>query len=71
MSLNNVFESVKSRNSGLLKPGITARTPNIFSGLLFDYNQQFHTNGLLTTQFSHNPYLYFTFNLLTLEHLSN
>ena len=29
------------------KSGITARTPNIFSVFLFDYNQQFHTNGLL------------------------
>jgi hypothetical protein len=33
------------------KSGITASTPNIFSGLLFYLTQQFHTNGLLTTQF--------------------
>jgi len=31
----------------LLNSGITARTPNIFSVFLFDYNQQFRTNGLL------------------------
>jgi hypothetical protein len=57
MSLNNVFEVVKFHNSGLLKSGKTARTPNIFSGFLFDYTQQFHTNGLLKKQLSPNPYL--------------
>ena len=40
-----------SCNSGVLNSGITARTPNIFSVFLFDYTLQFHTNGLLTTQF--------------------
>jgi hypothetical protein len=45
------FLSVNSCTSGLLNSGITDRTPNIFSVFLFDYIQQFHTNGLLTTQF--------------------
>jgi len=38
MSLNKVFESVISLISRLLNSGIVARTPNIFSVLLFDYN---------------------------------
>ena len=37
MSLNKVFNSVKSRTSGLLNSGIIARAPNIFSVFLFDY----------------------------------
>jgi len=46
-----VFLSVKPRTSRLRNSGITYRTPNIFSVLLLDYIQQFHTNGVLTTQF--------------------
>jgi hypothetical protein len=69
MSLNNVFEFLKYRNSGLLKSGITAKTPNICRGFQFDYTQQFHTNDLLTTQFNTN--LYVTFIPLTLEHLND
>jgi len=53
----------------LLKSGITARTPNIFSVFLFDYIQQFHTNGLLKWQFRPNSYLHVTFRPLTLHHL--
>ena len=51
MSLNKMFESVKSRTSGLIKSGFTARALNIFSGFLLDYTQEFHTKGMLTTQF--------------------
>jgi len=35
----------------VINSGITSRTPKIFSVFLFDYTLQFHTNGLLTTQF--------------------
>jgi len=51
MSLNNVSESVKSRNSEVLNSVITSRTPDIFSVFLFDYTLQFRTNGFLTTHF--------------------
>ena len=37
MSLSKVFESVKSRTSGPLNSGITARTRNIFSVSVYDY----------------------------------
>jgi hypothetical protein len=40
--LKNVFVLVKYHNSWLLKSGIASRTPNICSGLLFDYTQKFH-----------------------------
>jgi hypothetical protein len=55
----------------LLKSGITASTPNIFSVFLFHCTQQFHTNGLLTSHFktitpnctAHSGHLLYVFSV--------